>query len=164
MKAAVQDIENRYYNPDPLFRLIGESNEANVRVEGNKLPALIDSGAQVSAMTQKLAKQMRLKVHKLNKLLRIEGTGGGKVPYRGYVETLLEIPEIPDFKEHVLMLVIENSEYGERVPIQLGTLHIDMILEKATPEQLGQLGKPYKRGEVGRPIQSKGMIELGLVS
>ena len=30
MKAAVQDIENRYYNPDPLFRLIGESNEANV--------------------------------------------------------------------------------------------------------------------------------------
>ena len=115
-------------------------------------------------MTQKLAKQMRLKVHKLNKLLRIEGTGGGKVPYRGYVETLLEIPEIPDFKEHVLMLVIENSEYGERVPIQLGTLHIDMILGKATPEQLGQLGKPYKRGEVGRPIQSKGMIELGLVS
>ena len=80
------------------------------------------------------------------------------------LKTLLEIPEIPDFKEHVLMLVIENSEYGERVPIQLGTLHIDMILGKATPEQLGQLGKPYKRGEVGRPIQSKGMIELGLVN
>ena len=86
------------------------------------------------------------------------------MPYRGYVEALLEIPEIPDFEEYVLMLVIENSEYGERVPIQLGTLHIDMILEKATPEQLEQLGKPYKRGEVGRPIQSKGMIELGLVS
>ena len=78
MKAAVQDIENHYYNPDPLFRLIGESNEANVLIGGNKLPALIDSGAQVSAMTQKLAKQMKLKVHKLNKLLRIEGTGGGE--------------------------------------------------------------------------------------
>ena len=44
---------------------------------------------------------MKLKVHKLNKLLRIEGTGGGKVPYKGYVETLLELPEIPDFKEYV---------------------------------------------------------------
>ena len=69
MKAAIQDIESRYYNPDPLFRLIGESNEANIQVDGNKLPALIDSGAQVSAMTQKLAKQMKLKVHTLNKLL-----------------------------------------------------------------------------------------------
>ena len=98
---------------------------------------------------------MKLKVHKLNKLLRIEGTGGGKVPYRGYVETLLKIPEIPDFKEYVLMLVIENSEYGDRIRIQLGTLHIDMILKKATPEQLEQLGKPYKRGEVGNQFNQK---------
>ena len=78
MKAAVQDIESRYYNPDPLFRLIGESNEAVVQLDGNKLPALVDSGTQVSAMTQKLAKQMKLKVHKLNKLLHIEGTGEGR--------------------------------------------------------------------------------------
>ena len=67
------------------------------------------------------------------------------------------------------MLVIEDSEYGDRVPIQLGTLHIDMILEQATPEQLAQLGKAqlgkaYKRGEVGRPIQSKGVMELWKVS
>ena len=114
-------------------------------------------------MTQKLTKQMKLKVHKLNKLLRIEGTGGGKVPYMGYVETLLEIPEILDFKEYVLMLVIEDSEYGNRVPIQLGTLHIDMILERAKPEQLVTLGKAYKCGEVGRPVQSKGVMELGKV-
>ena len=53
------------------------------------------------------------------------------------------------------MLVIEDSEYRDRVPIQLGTLHIDMILGKATPKQLAQLGKTYKQGEVGRPIQSK---------
>ena len=93
----------------------------------------------------------------------MEGTGGGKVPYKGYVESLLEIPKIPDFKDYILMLVIEDSEYGNRVPIQLGTLHIDMILEKAKPEQLVTLGKAYKRGEVGRRIQSKGVMELGKV-
>ena len=59
------------------------------------------------------------------------------------------------------MLVIEDSEYGNRVPIQLGTLHIDMILERAKPEQLVTLGKAYKRREVGRPVQSKGVMELG---
>ena len=41
------------------------------------------------------------------------------------------------------MLVIENSEYGERVSIQLGMLHIDLILEEATPEQLKALGRVY---------------------
>ena len=69
MNAAVQDIESQYYNLDPLFWLIGESNEAVVQLDSNKLPVLVDSGMQVSTMTQKLAKQMKLKVHKLNKLL-----------------------------------------------------------------------------------------------
>ena len=46
------------------------------------------------------------------------------------------------------------------MPIQLGTLHIDMILEKAKPEQLAKLGKAFKRGKVGRPVQSKGVMKL----
>ena len=41
--------------------------------------------------------------------------------------------------------------------------NIDMILEKASSEQLAKLGKAYKRGEVGRPIHSKRVIELGKV-
>ena len=53
------------------------------------------------------------------------------------------------------MLVIEDSEYTERVPIQIGTLHIDMILEKTTPEQIKAMGKAYQRGEVGQPVQSR---------
>ena len=61
------------------------------------------------------------------------------------------------------MPVIENSKYGERVLIQLGTLHIDLILEKATPEQLKALGRAYQCGGVGRPVQAKGIMELGQV-
>ena len=94
---------------------------------------------------------MKLKVQKLQKLLRIEGTGGGKVPYKGYVELLLEIPGVKNLSEYILMLVIKNSEYGERVPIQIGTLHIDMILEKATAEELNRLGKAFERSKVARP-------------
>ena len=30
------------------------------------------------------------------------------------------------------MLVIDDSPYGMRVPVQIGTLHIDMALELAT--------------------------------
>ena len=145
MKAAIQDIQEKYYNPDPLFRLIGESNETDVQIDGNRMTALIDSGAQISAIIKGMAKKMKLKIQKLQKLLIIEGTGGGKVSYKGYVEVLLEVPEIENLSEYILMLVIEDSEYGERVPIQIGTLHIDMILEKATADELNKLGKVIQK-------------------
>ena len=163
VKAAIKEIESKYYNPDPLFRLIGAANESDLRIDGHLTTALIDSGAQISAMTEKFAKRLRLKVHKLQQLLNIEGTGGGCVPYKGYVEVLLEVPEVPEFKEYILMLVVKDSEYGNQVPLQLGTLHIDMILEKANPEQLSRLGKPYERGSMGRPPISKPAMDLNTV-
>ena len=164
MKMAIQDIQERYYNPDPLFRLIGESNETDIQIDGNKMTALIDSGAQISAITKGMAKKMKLKVQKLQKLLRIEGTGGGKVPYKGYVEVLLEVPGVKNLREYILMLVIEDSEYGERVLIQIGTLHIDMILEKATADEIDNLGKAFERGRVARPtVNQKGCFDLDQV-
>ena len=76
----------QYHNPDPLVRLIGPPNEAPVVVEGIPITSLVDSGANMSAITRSFAKELKLKVHKLNKLLDIEGTGGAEVPYHGYVE------------------------------------------------------------------------------
>ena len=146
-----------------MFRLIGAANESDLRIDGHLTTALIDSGAQISAMTEKFAKRLRLKVHKLQQLLNIKGTGGGCVPYKGYVEVLLEVLEVPWLKEYILMLVVKDSEYGNRVPLQLGTLHIDMILERATPEQLNKLGKPYERGSMGRPPISKSVMDLDTV-
>ena len=36
--------------------------------------------------------------------------------------------------------------YSNWVPITLGTLHIDMVIEKATSEELQNLGKEWKTG------------------
>ena len=143
--------------------MIGAANETDLRIDGHLTTALIDSGAQISAMTEKFAKRLRLKVHKLQQLLNIEGTGGGCVPYKGYVEVLLEVPEVPEFREYILMLVVKDSEYGKRVPLQIGTLHIDMILNKANPKQINDLGKPYERSSVGRPTISKTAMDLNVV-
>ena len=119
------------------------------------MKALIDSGAQVSTMTKGLSRMMGLKIHKLTKLLTVEGTGGGTVPYHGYVEVELKLPEVKNFKESVLMLVIDDSEYGQRVPIQLGMLHIDMIIDQAMPNELATLGRTWERGRVGWNIINK---------
>ena len=54
-----QSLENKFLkefekfqNPYPLYRLIGEVNEFQVKVEGVNFNTLIDSGAQVSSILE----------------------------------------------------------------------------------------------------------------
>ena len=51
-----------FVNPDPLVRLIGEPNKAIFKIEGQKFDSLIDSGAQISQLTESLVKALDLKI------------------------------------------------------------------------------------------------------
>ena len=128
-----------YHNPDPLFRLVGEPNESEVFINDRKVAALIDSWAQLSSISISLAKMLELEVKSVRTILDLEGTGGLTIPYLGYVETRLQIPEVKAFDRDVLMLVVQDSSYCNRVPIALGTTHIDMLIKLATQEELGKL-------------------------
>ena len=66
----------------------------------------------------------------------LEPTGGGQVPYDGYVEFRLKIPNVQAFDLDVLMLVIPESEYSKSVPVTIGTIHIDEIINLITDEEL----------------------------
>ena len=55
-----------------------------------------------------------------------------EVPYLGYVEAHLKIPEIKAFDQDVLLMIIPNSAHTQCTPITLGTLHIDMAIRLAT--------------------------------
>ena len=48
-----------------------------------------------------------------------------------------------------------DHEYGQRVPVTIGTLHIDMIIEQAMKEELDQLDTAWGRGKVNRQIQAR---------
>ena len=117
-------LADRYYNPDPLIRLIGPANESEILIENKPVKALIDSGAQFSGISLKLAKQLKLLIQQLDHLLDNEGSGGIEVPYYGYVEARLKIPEIEGMDEDSLFLVMSDSNYMEGFPISLGTLNI----------------------------------------
>ena len=82
-----------YYNPDPLFRLVGEVKETTVIVEGQEARALIDSGSQLSTIPLAWVKKLNLKPQQLQSVLQIEGSVGLEVPYLGYVEICLRIPD-----------------------------------------------------------------------
>ena len=133
-----------YHNPDPLVRLIGEANEAPAIVEGVPITSLVDSGACMWAMVKSFAKELQLEIKPLKTILDVGGTGDGAVPYYGYVECCLQLPQIKKFDVDVLMLIIDDSAYGMQVSVQLGTLHIDMALDLATEAEMKKLSHRWE--------------------
>ena len=146
-----------YHNPDPLVRLIGEPNETSVIVENVQVKGLVDLGAQISSISDALAKHLGLEIKNLETLLDLEPTGGGSVPYEGYVELRMQIPGIEAFDLDILMLVIPESEYAKRVPITIGTLHIDEIISLITNDELKTASKSWQRGIISCKIAVKSM-------
>ena len=85
---------SRFHNPDLLVRLIDTPNESSTIVEGAPITSLIDSGANISAITKSAVEELQLEVKGLQTILDIEVTSGGQVPYLGYVECRLKLPMI----------------------------------------------------------------------
>ena len=100
-------------------------------------------------------KELRLKIHHLDRILKFETTGRGNIPYVEYVEVNLKIPEIKAFNEDVLMLVIEDSEYAQWVPIQLGMLHIDRALDLISKKEKAWLSTKWRWGKIASLLTGK---------
>ena len=117
--------------------------------------ALVDSGAQISTITIGIVKQLELKIYQLDRILKVETTGGGDIPYTGYVEVNLKIPEIKAFSEDMLMLVIEDSMYAQWVAIQPGILHIDRALYLISEKEITQLNTKCKWSKITSLLTGK---------
>ena len=150
-------MKELYHNPDPLVRLIGEANEMDIIIENKRVKGLIDSGAQVSSISDTFASKLGSKIKQLNTLLDLEPTGGGQVPYDGYVELRMQVPNVKAFDLDVLMLVIPESEYSRRVPIMIGTIHIDEIIDLITEEELKLASHQWQHGIISRKVVMKQM-------
>ena len=73
----IAKILREYHNPDLIARLISPANETFVKIEGKPYLALIDSGAQLSALPESLVRKLKLQIHSLNTIIEAEATGGG---------------------------------------------------------------------------------------
>ena len=87
--------------------------------------------------------------------MQIEGSGGLDVPYLGYVETHLRMPEIKAFDNDVLLLIVPDSAHTQHTPIILGTLHIDMAIKLATKKELENLNKQWIRNLITTKLTMK---------
>ena len=98
----------------------------------------------MSAMVKSFAEELQLEIKPLSTILDIESTGGGRVPYQWYVKCRLKLPQIEKFDLDVLMLVLDDSPYGTRVPVQIGSLHIDMAIDLDTEVEMQKLSRKWE--------------------
>ena len=99
----------------------------------------------------------------LDSLLNIEGSGGGDVPYLGYVKSKLQIPGIKKFNKYVLMLVLPDSPYGKSVPIHVGSTQIDMALKLIIPGKRKTLDKSWQQGRLATLLSNRKIVlKLGV--
>ena len=91
----------------------------------------------------------------MQQLLDFEGFGGVDIPYIGYTELTLNIPEIEGFKREILTFVQKDSKYSAEVPLIIGTLSINEILACATAEELGKLSPAWYAGALGSQVLAK---------
>ena len=121
--------------------------------------ALIDSGAQLLALPESLVRKLKLPIHSLNTIIKAEATGGSLVPYSGYVEVNLSIPGIKAMNKDSLFMVVKDTEYTNRVPVQIGTLHINEALASVTREEYGKLSVAWARANFPpRPISKSATV------
>ena len=104
------------------------------------MTALVQTVSQISALTEGFCLEWGLKILPLKNLMKgvfhLKGTGSIAIPYKGYVEANLTIPDLPHYNEDVLFLVVANHNYGDRVSVQIGTQVIDQLVTTMTEKEL----------------------------
>lgn len=81
----------------PIQEIVGNSNEADVKVDGKKAKALVDTGSGISTISEKFYREnlQHRELHSLYDILQIECANGESLPYLGFVEVDFESDGIP---------------------------------------------------------------------
>ena len=147
-----------FLNPDSIAHLVACSNEAPVIVDGQRMTALVDSGAQVSSINSWFCEDLLLQIQPLGQLLELEGTWGSAIPYLGFMEVNLQIPGINNYNEDVLLLVIPTMTYSEMVPVIVGSKIIYRTISIITKGEFVKVTMTWRQAHFGAVMS--GLLQL----
>jgi len=125
--------------------LVGHSNDGIIDINGVQLRALLDTGATVSTISLGKYQSSLMSFTSLIPLqefeLDIEGAGGHKLPYLGYIEVELAVPTLNIEPISCLILVTPDTNYSQTVPVILGT----NILKRVMGNIEGKYGSRFQQ-------------------
>ena len=123
ISASVTGSDRGTNKSDP--KLVGETNEVSVKINGQQTTALLDTGSCVSVIGSGFYQEhlKDIEILPLNQILQIECADGQQLPYLGYIEAELEIDKgIPNStSQHCLFLIVPDTNYSTRTPAIIGT-------------------------------------------
>ena len=155
--------ESRYHNHDPLVWLLGHANKAKFVVDGLEAMTLVDAESQISALTEGFSTEMGLMILPLRNLiggvLHLKGMGGILIPYIGYIEANLTIPDLPQYNEDALFLAIWDHKYAERLSVQIDSEAIHHLVVTVTEKELQQAGQTWKQVHFSTVISKRNTVK-----
>ena len=131
----------------PALHWIGPETLVDLTVEGRDIHALADSGSQVNMITPTLVQQYGFPVLLLEDLvdylLNLVGLGGKCTSPLGFVILHVQVREIAGYDEDVFLVVTDESEFGWRVPLVIGTCTIGRIINVIRESEIDHLSTPW---------------------
>ena len=143
---------------DPWARLIGRANEEQIVINGHPVTALLDTGSQVTHISEAFCQANDIQINPLDQLVEIEGTGGDSIKYIGYIEATLTLPlGSQSFEIEALLLVLPSTDYQKRVPVAIGTTITDMVVDFINTTKPDNISKSWRA--VCCATQSKWLVQ-----
>ena len=107
---------------------------AEVKVNDVTTRVLLVTGATTNVMTLACAKKLGLEPQPITNLMKrkvmFNGVGNSCVVLKGYIEFNLQVLVVSHFnKDHVTLLVKDQSKFAKMIPLILGTRTLDCMVE-----------------------------------
>ena len=110
-------------NTNTLEQMVGKENHDIILIDNVEATALIDSGSQISTITEEFLESFNPKprIFNLKDLnLDVKVAGGYSLPYIGLISVQTSVPFIKDEYIDTLMLVVPQTEHNRTVPVIIG--------------------------------------------
>ena len=133
-------------------------------VEGGNFTALADSGSQVNTITPALVQQYGFPVLPLEDLVdypvNLVGLGGMRTSLLGFVILCIQVWGVAGSDEDAVFLVVpDESDFGQRVPLVVGTCTISRLINVIRESEIDNLATLWLTARLARLLS----CQLGTV-